>query len=264
MGEIVIIASGKGGTGKTTAAANIGAALAKAGKLTVLVDMDMGLRNLDVALGLENEIVYDVSDIIDGTRTVDEVLIRDTRYENLYFIPSPQTRDASGLDEDRFIELWETLKNRFDYCVIDAPAGIDGGFKYSLLRADRGVLVTVPETAALRDADRVISIMEDAGIEDVRLIINRVREDMINSGIMMNVDVCMDLLSIPIIGIVPDDIELLASGLRGEMAVSNPASRAGKAFENVAKRLTGELVPIMDFDERKGLFGRLKRLFKKA
>lgn len=264
MGEIIVVASGKGGTGKTTAAANIGAALAKAGKLTVLVDMDMGLRNLDVALGLENEIVYDVSDIIDGTRTVDEALIRDTRYENLYFIPSPQTRDASGLDDDRFIELWETLKNRFDYCVIDAPAGIDGGFKYSILCADRGVLVTVPETAALRDADRVISIMEDAGIEDIRLIINRVREDMINSGVMMNVDVCMDLLSIPIIGIIPDDIELLASGLRGEMAVSNPASRAGKAFENVAKRLTGELVPIMDFDERKGLFRRLKRLFKKA
>lgn len=264
MGEVIIVASGKGGTGKTTAAANIGAALAGAGKLTVLVDMDMGLRNLDVVLGFENNIVYDVSDIIDGTHTIDEVLIRDTRYENLYFIPSPQTRDASGLDEEKFRELWENLRNRFDYCVIDAPAGIEGGFKYSLLGADRGLIVTVPETAALRDADRVISIMEDAGIEDVRLVINRVREDMINSGIMMNVDVCMDILSIPIIGIVPDDIELLASGLRGEMAVSNPNSRAGKAFSNVAKRITGEIVPIMDFDERKGLLKRLRQLFKRT
>ncbi len=264
MGEIIIIASGKGGTGKTTAAANIGAALANLGHLTALVDMDMGLRNLDVALGLENEIVYDVSDIIDGTRTVDEALIRDPRYENLYFIPSPQTRDASGLDEKRFAELWETLKNRFDYCVIDSPAGIDGGFKYSLSGADRGIIVTVPETAALRDADRVISIMENAGIEDIRLVINRVREDMINSGIMMNVDVCMDILSIPIIGIVPDDTELLVSGLRGEIAVMNPNSRAGKAFLNIAKRINGESVPIMDFDQRKGFFKRLRELFKKA
>lgn len=264
MGEIIVVASGKGGTGKTTAAANIGAALANAGKLTVLADMDMGLRNLDVALGLENEIVYDISDIIDGTHTLDEVLIRDLRYPNLYFIPSPQTRDASGFDEEKFTGLWDNLRNRFDYCIIDAPAGIDGGFKYSLPGADRGIIVTIPETAALRDADRVISLMEDAGIEDVRLIINRVREDMINKGIMMNVDVCMDILSIPIIGIVPDDLELLASGLRGEIAVSNPNSRAGMAFSNVAKRITGEAVPIMDFDEKKGLFKRLRKLFGKA
>ena len=262
MGEIIVIASGKGGTGKTTAAANIGTALAMEGRLTVLVDMDMGLRNLDVALGLESDIVYDISDIIDGTHTVDEVLIRDARYENLYFIPSPQTRDASGLSEEKFRALWETLRNRFDYCIIDAPAGIDGGFKYSILEADRGMIVTVPETAALRDADRVISIMEDAGIDDVRLVINRVRADMINSGIMMNVDVCMDILSIPIIGIVPDDTELLASGLRGETAVSNPVSRAGKAFYNIALRLEGITVPIMDFDEKRGLFKRLKNLFK--
>lgn len=264
MGEIIVIASGKGGTGKTTTAANIGTALANEGRLTVLVDMDMGLRNLDVALGLESDIVYDISDIIDGTHTVDEVLIRDTRYENLYFIPSPQTRGASGLDEEKFRSLWDTLRNRFDYCIIDAPAGVDGGFKYSLLGADRGIIVTVPETAALRDADRVISIMEDAGIENVSLVINCVREDLINSGVMMNVDVCMDILSIPIIGIVPYDTELLASGLKGEIAVSNSVSRAGKAFYNVAQRLEGMTVPIMDFDEKRGLFGRLRKLFKRT
>lgn len=263
MGEVIVVASGKGGTGKTTAAANIGAALASAGKLTVLVDMDMGLRNLDVALGLESDIVYDVSDIIDGTCTVDEVLIKDARYENLYFIPAPQTRDASGLDGEKFESLWENLRNRFDYCIIDAPAGIDGGFAYALLGADRGIIVTLPETAALRDADRVISIFEDNGVKDVRLIINRVRVDMINQGIMMNVDDCMDILSIPIIGIVPDDVELLISGLKGEIAVSNPQSRAGKAFSNVARRITGEAVPIMDFDEKEGILKRLKRIFKK-
>jgi septum site-determining protein MinD len=263
MGEVIIVASGKGGTGKTTAVANLGAALATAGKLTVLVDMDMGLRNLDVALGLESDIVYDVSDIIDGTCTIDEVLIKDSRYENLYFIPAPQTRDASDLDEEKFSELWENLKNRFDYCIIDAPAGIDGGFKYALTGADRGIIVTLPETAALRDADRVISIFEDNGIEDIRLIINRVRVDMINRGIMMNVDDCMDMLSIPILGIVPDDVELLISGLKGEIAVSNPVSKAGEAFSNVAKRIVGEIVPIMDFEEKEGILKRLKKLFSR-
>jgi septum site-determining protein MinD len=263
MGEVIIVASGKGGTGKTTAVANLGAALATAGKLTVLVDMDMGLRNLDVALGLESDIVYDVSDIIDGTCTIDEVLIKDSRYENLYFIPAPQTRDASDLDEEKFSELWENLKNRFDYCIIDAPAGIDGGFKYALTGADRGIIVTLPETAALRDADRVISIFEDNGIEDIRLIINRVRVDMINRGIMMNVDDCMDMLSIPILGIVPDDVELLVSGLKGEIAVSNPVSKAGEAFSNVAKRIVGEIVPIMDFEEKEGILKRLKKLFSR-
>lgn len=261
MGEVIVIASGKGGTGKTTAAANLGAALSVAGKLTVLVDMDMGLRNLDIALGLESDIVYDVADVIDGTCTVDEVLIRDARYENLYFIPSPQTRSAVGFDEEKFKELWESFKNRFDYCIVDAPAGIDGGFRYALTGADRGIIVTLLETASLRDADRVISIMEESGIEDIRLVINRVRVDMINQGVMMNVDVCMDILSIPIIGIVPDDVELLASGLKGEIAVSNPQSRAGMAFSNIAGRIDGKEIPIMDFDAKGGILKRLKKLF---
>jgi septum site-determining protein MinD len=167
------------------------------------------------------------------------------------------------LDEEKFSELWENLKNRFDYCIIDAPAGIDGGFKYALTGADRGIIVTLPETAALRDADRVISIFEDNGIEDIRLIINRVRVDMINRGIMMNVDDCMDMLSIPILGIVPDDVELLISGLKGEIAVSNPVSKAGEAFSNVAKRIVGEIVPIMDFEEKEGILKRLKKLFSR-
>ena len=263
MGEVILVASGKGGTGKTTATANIGAALSGSGKLTVLVDMDMGLRNLDVALGLESDIVYDVLDIIDGSCTLDDALIRDSRYENLYFIPAPQTRTLTAYNEDKFKALWDTLRNRFDYCVIDAPAGVDGGFSYAMLGADRGIIVTVPETAALRDADRVISIFEDEGISDVRLIINRVRVDMINQGIMMNIDDCMDILSIPIIGIVPDDTELLVSGLKGEIAVSNPKSAAGMAFLNIAKRIEGQSVPVMDFYIKKGIFRRFKNLFKK-
>lgn len=262
MGKVIMSASGKGGTGKTTFAANIGAALAMRGKLTVLVDMDMGLRNLDVALGLESSIVYDVSDVLDGSCSLDEALIKDNRYENLYFIPAPQTKDASSVSAEKVEELWKRLSERFDFCIADAPAGLEGGFKYALSGADEAVIVTVPETAALRDADRVISVMEDFGTENIRLVLNRIRPDMIERGIMMNIDDCMDILQIPILGIVCEDEQLTISALKGEMAVSNPNSKAGKAFLNIADRILGNDVPIMDMENKKaGFFERLKLLF---
>lgn len=261
MGKIIIVASGKGGTGKTTTTANLGAALAMRGHLTAVVDMDMGLRNLDVVLGLESSFVYDISDVVDGICEMDEAIIKDRRYENLYFVPSPQTRDASALNEDRVKEIWTRLRERFDYCIVDAPAGVDGGFLYAAMGADGAVIVTMPEITALRDADRAISVLEDMDIEDIRLVINHVRADMIDRGIMMNVDECVDMLQIPVAGIVPDDEELVISALRGEIAVSNENSRAGKAFLNIAARLDGEEVPIMDFDEKEGFFKRLKKLW---
>lgn len=264
MGKVIMSASGKGGTGKTTFAANIGAALAMRGKLTVLVDMDMGLRNLDVALGLESSIVYDVSDILDGSCSLDEAIIKDSRYENLYFIPAPQTKDASSVSAEEVKKLWTRLSERFDFCITDAPAGIEGGFKYALSGADEAVIVTVPETAALRDADRVISVIEDCGIEDIKLVINKVRPDMIDRGIMMNIDDCMDILQIPILGIVCDDEQLIVSSLKGELAVSNPDSKAGRAFLNIADRILGNDVPIMDMENKKrGFVDRLKFLFGK-
>lgn len=266
MGKVIIIASGKGGTGKTTLSANLGAALSLRDKSVVVVDMDMGLRNLDVALGLESSIVYDVADIIEGSAEIDDALIKVPDYESLFLIPSSQTRDASSLvNEDMeaaWRALWERLSERFDYCLIDAPAGIEGGFKYGMYGADGAIIVTLAETAALRDADRVIDILEDNGIEDIRLVINRIRPEMIEKGIMMNVDRCIEMLEIPILGIVGDDIELTVSSLKGELAVMNENSIAGCAFKNIAARIMGEEVPIMEFEDEKrsGILARLKRL----
>lgn len=263
MGKIIIAASGKGGTGKTTATANLGAALAQRGNLVAVVDMDMGLRNLDVSLGLESSIVYDVLDIIEGGRSLDEVLIKDKRYENLYFIPAPQTRGASSLSGEEVMKLWDSLRARFDYCIADAPAGIDGGFTFAAMGADSAVIVTTPELAAVRDADRAISVLEDMGITDISVIINRVRADMIERGVMMNIDDCIDMLQIPVLGIIPEDEELIISSLTGSLAVSNENSRAGRAFLNIAARLSGEEVPVMDLDVKEGFLKRFKKLFGK-
>ncbi len=261
MGKIIIVASGKGGTGKTTATANIGAALAMRGNLVALVDMDMGLRNLDVILGLENSIVYDISDVIEKNCPLDEALIKDTRFDNLYFVPSPQTRGFSEMDEEETRQIWEQLKSRFDYCLIDSPAGVDGGFLYAAMCADSAVIVTMPELTALRDADRAISVLEDKGITDIKVVINRVRADMINRGIMMNMDDCVDMLQVPVIGIVPDDEELIVSALTGEAAVLNSRSKAGRAFVNIAARICGEEIPVLDLEEKESFFRRLKKRF---
>lgn len=260
MGKIIIIASGKGGTGKTTTTANLGAALALKGHLTAVVDMDMGLRNLDIILGLESEIVFDISDVIDGSCALDEALIRDKDFENLYFLPAPQTRGVSFIDDNSVKSMWEQVKSRFEYCIVDVPAGVQGGFLYAAMSADSAIIVTMPELTALRDADRAVSVLEDMDIEDIHVIINRIRPDMIERGIMINVDDCVDTLGVPVIGLVPDDEELIISALRGEIAVSNENSRAGTAFKNIAARLDGEEVPIMDMEEKKSFW---KRLFGK-
>ncbi len=263
MGKVIMIASGKGGTGKTTAAANIGAALAMRGKLVLLADMDMGLRNLDIALGLESEVVYDISDVASKRCAFDDALLRNGRFENLYFIPATQTRSSKELDDGSIEEVRQLFKNRFDYCIIDASAGIEGSFAYAAGCADEIIIITTPETAALRDADRVISVLEENGKTEMRLIINRVRADLIEKGIMKNVDDCVDILSIPVIGIVPEDSELFVSSLQGVLAVSNEKSAAGKAFLNISGRILGENIPIMDFSEKEGFLMKLRRIFGK-
>ena len=257
MGKIIIIASGKGGTGKTTTTANLGAALALRGHLTAVVDMDMGLRNLDIVLGLESDIVYDISDVIDGGCSLDEAIIKDRNFENLYFIPEPQTRGISFLSDEAVKNIWEQIKARFEYCIVDVPAGVDGGFLYAAMAADAAIIVTMPELTALRDADRTISVLEDLGVTDVKVIINRIRPDMIDRGIMVNVDDCVDRLQVPVAGLVPDDEELIISALKGDLAVTNTYSRAGKAYTNIAARIDGEVVPVMEFEEKRGFFGRL-------
>ena len=264
MGKIIIVASGKGGTGKTTTAANLGAALASKGFLTVLVDMDIGLRNLDIALGLESSIVFDAVEAIEEKCSFEDVLIKHSQYENLYFIPAPQTRDVNEVDKEKLKAFWERIKSRFDYCLVDAPAGIIGcGFDYACEGADGAVIVSLPELTALRDADRAISAIEEKGIEDIRLVVNRIRPLMIEKGIMMNVDECMDILSVPILGIVPEDEVLTLSALKGTLAISNEESSAGRAFLNIARRLCGENVPILKMEKRsffrKGFFKTLNK-----
>ena len=263
MGKVIMVASGKGGTGKTTAVANIGAALAMRGKLVLLADMDMGLRNLDIALGLESEVVYDISDVAAKRCSFDDALLRDGRFENLYFMPATQTRSSGIFDDESIEEIRKLLKNRFDFCIIDAPAGMDDGFDYAAACADEVIIVTTPETTALRDADRAVSILEEKEKTEIRLIINRVRSDLISRGIMRNVDDCVDILSIPVLGIIPDDPELFISSLKGEPAVLNNDSTARQAFLNISGRILGENIPIMDFGEKEGFLMKIKRIFGK-
>ncbi len=250
MGKVIMAASGKGGTGKTTTVANLGAALSARGKLTVLVDMDMGLRNLDIALGLESSVVYDFLDFLEGRCTIDDILVKADGHENLYFIAAPQSRPASEIDGERLSEFWSLLKNRFDFCIADSPAGISGGFDLAAKGADTAIIVTLAETAALRDADRVISMLEESDITDSRLVVNRVRPEMIAKKTMLNMDECLDILGIPMLGIVAEDEELLKSAYKGESAVNNPNSVAGAAYKNIAARLCGETVPVMEFNQK--------------
>lgn len=260
MGRIILVASGKGGTGKTTTVANLSAALASLGHLTVAIDMDMGFRNLDIALGIENNIVYDICDVIEGNCTIDDALIKHDTYENLYVISAPQTKRALSFNEEEFAKVMERLKDRFEYCFIDAPAGSGEGFTYALEVAEGVIVVVVPETASLRDADRVISMIGED--KEIRLILNRIRPALIDKGIMLNADECMDMLGASLLGIIAEDDEMLISSLNGELSISRPDTKAGTAFLNIARRLTGEKVVIMKFEEDKGFFKKLKKLFK--
>ena len=216
MGEVIVITSGKGGVGKTTTTANIGTGLALSGKKVVLIDTDIGLRNLDVVMGLENRIVYDLVDVVEGVCRVKQALIKDKRYEGLYLLPAAQTRDKSSVTPEQMINLVSELKEEFDYIIIDCPAGIEQGFKNAIAGASRAIVVTTPEVSAVRDADRIIGLLEANELRNPKLLINRVRIDMVKRGDMMNIDDIIDILAIDIIGVVPDDEKIVVSTNRGK------------------------------------------------
>ena len=260
MGEVIVITSGKGGVGKTTTSANVGTALALLGKKVVLIDTDIGLRNLDVVLGLENRIVYDIVDVVEGTCRPEQAMIKDKRFDGLYLIPAAQTRDKNAVSPEQMQGLCELLKKEFDYVLIDCPAGIEQGFKNAIAGASRALVVTTPEVSAVRDADRIIGLLEANGIKDIRLITNRLRIDMVKKGDMMNVDDIVDILAIKLIGVVPDDEDIITSTNRGEPAVSNEKSQAGTAYRNIAKRVMGEEIPIMDLSNDSGFVAAVKKL----
>lgn len=216
MGEVIVITSGKGGVGKTTTTANIGVGLAQMGKKVIVIDTDLGLRNLDVVLGLENRIVYNLVDVITGSCRLKQALIKDKRYPELYLLPSAQTKDKSAVTPEQMKKLTAELKELFDYVILDCPAGIEQGFQNAIAGADRAVVVTTPEVSAIRDADRIIGLLEQGGIAQSELIINRLRMDMVKRGEMMSVEDVTEILGIRLIGVIPDDEQVVIGTNQGE------------------------------------------------
>jgi len=260
MGETIVVTSGKGGVGKTTTVANIGVSLALMGKRVVLVDADIGLRNLDVVLGLENRIVYDLVDVVDGFCGARQALVKDRRFNQLYLLPAAQTKDKSSVSPKQMEAVCAELREGFDFVLVDSPAGIEQGFRNAIAGADQAVIVTTPEIASVRDADRVIGLLEAVGISYPFLVCNRVRQAMVDRGDLMDIDDIIEILAIDLLGIIPEDETVIVSTNRGEPAVTLRGCRAGEAFRNVARRLLGEEVPFMDLGWERGLFGRLKRI----
>ncbi|MBQ9942347.1 MAG: septum site-determining protein MinD [Christensenellaceae bacterium] len=261
MENVIVITSGKGGVGKTTTTANLGVGLARAGKKVVLMDTDIGLRNLDVVLGLENRIVYDVVDVAEGTCRLKQALIRDKRYEGLYLLPAAQTRNKMALNPSQAKQIVEDLEKEFDYILIDCPAGIEQGFQNAIAGAKSAIVVTVPEVSSVRDADRIIGLLSAAEIDDVRLVMNRVRSDLMKKGDMLSIEDTLEILGVDLIGLVPEDEMILRSSNLGEPAVTDDKSRAGEAYRNITRRVMGEDVPMMDLDEKGSFFKKMKKLF---
>lgn len=261
MGEVIVVTSGKGGVGKTTTTANIGAGLATSGYKVVLVDADIGLRNLDVVLGLENRIVYDITDVTGGVCRMRQALIKDKHLEGLHLLPAAQTKDKTSVSPDQMRELCKDLKQEFDYVIIDCPAGIEQGFKNAIAGADRAIVVTTPEVSAVRDADRIIGLLEAAELRDPKLVINRIRPKMVRAGDMMNIEDMIDILAVDLLGVIPEDEMIIITTNRGEPIVLDQGSRAGQAYRNISRRILGEEVPFINLDYTEGGFFRaLKKI----
>ncbi len=261
MGEVIVVTSGKGGVGKTTTSANIGTGLAKLNRKVLLIDTDIGLRNLDVVMGLENRIVYNLVDVIEGNCRLKQAAIRDKKNPDLYLLPSAQTRDKSAVSPEQMKKLVEELKEEFDYIILDCPAGIEQGFKNAIAGADRAVVVTTPEVSAIRDADRIIGLLQAAEVKTIDLVINRIRMDMVKRGDMMSVDDVLDILAVNLIGVVPDDENIVVSTNEGEPLVGKNYL-SGQAYMNICRRILGKEVPLMELSSG-GFFQKLKHIFKK-
>ncbi|MAS33008.1 MAG: septum site-determining protein MinD [Anaerolineaceae bacterium] len=259
--KVVTVTSGKGGVGKTTATANLGVALARMNKKVVVIDADIGLRNLDVVMGLENRIVYDLVDVIEGRCKLRQAMIKHKLFPDLYLIPAAQTRDKTAVSPADMIQLADKLRPEVDFILIDSPAGIERGFRNAVAPADEVLIVTNPEVSAVRDADRIIGLLEAANRGPGRLILNRVKVDMIRKGEMLSADDVTDILAIKLIGIVPEDETVVPASNSGVPVTLNEHSRAGQAFRNIARRLNGENVPFMQLDDNGSFFQRLARLF---
>ncbi|HEY4531624.1 MAG TPA: septum site-determining protein MinD [Kurthia sp.] len=265
MGEAIVITSGKGGVGKTTTTANLGTALALQGKKVCLIDTDIGLRNLDVILGLENRIIYDLVDTLEGRCKVHQALVKDKRFEDLLFLlPAAQTADKNAVSPHQMKELVEGLKDEFDYVLIDCPAGIEQGYRNAVAGADKAIVVTTPEISAVRDADRIIGLLEQEAIESPKLIINRIRTQLMDRGETLDINEITTHLSLDLLGIIPDDDLVITSSNKGEPIVMEPSTQVAKAYRNIVRRIMGESVPLMSLEKQKpSLFSKFKALFSK-
>lgn len=260
-GKVVTITSGKGGVGKTTTTANLGVALAQLSKKVVMIDADIGLRNLDIVLGMESRIVYDLVDLVEGRAKLRQAMIRHKHFTDLFLIPAAQSRDKTAVSPADMVQITDQLRSEFDYVLIDSPAGIERGFRNAVAPADEVLVVTNPEVSAVRDADRIIGLLEAEKKPNPRLILNRLKADMVRKGEMMSPEDVVDLLSIKLIGIVPEDETVVPSSNAGEPVTMMDGSRAGAAYKEIARRLIGEEVPFRSESESGGLFKRLGRLF---
>ena len=283
MAKVIVITSGKGGVGKTTTTSNIGVGLALKGRKVLLIDTDIGLRNLDVVMGLENRIVYDLVDVVEEKCRIAQALIKDKRCANLCLLPAAQIRDKNDVTPEQMknliekIAVWyelrypdyeinkliEKLRKDFDYILIDCPAGIEQGFKNAIAAADEAIVVTTPEISAARDADRIIGLLEANEIRNPKLIVNRIKMDMVKAGNMLSVEDMLDILAIELIGVVPDDENIVISTNKGEPLVYKGESLAAQAYRNIVERVEGKEVPFLDLDVKLGFFDKLKMVFSK-
>lgn len=259
--KIIVVTSGKGGVGKTTTTANIGAGLAMKGYKVALIDTDTGLRNLDLLLGLENRIMYDLVDVTSGRVPYKKALVRHKKYDKLFLLPTSQIKDKLAVTPEQVTELCYEMSKDFDYIIIDCPAGIEQGFKTAVAAADVALIVTMPEISAVRDADKIIGELMRAGKENILLIVNRIRPAMVEKGDMLDINDINDILAIKCIGQIPDDEAVVTSTNRGEPVIANEHSMAGKAYRNITKRICGENVPFMDLRVKESFFTRLRKLF---
>lgn len=260
MGEAIVVTSGKGGVGKTTTSANIGTALALLGKKVVLVDTDIGLRNLDVIMGLENRVIYDLIDVAEKRCRLEQALIKDKRFDELYMLPAAQTKDKDDITPDAMLNIITELKQTHDFVIIDCPAGIEQGFRNAIAGAERAIIVTTQETAAVRDADRVIGLLEQHKIPS-KLIVNRVRPAMMKRGEVLEINDICQVLAIDLLGIVPEDEKVIAGSNAGEPVSLNPTFKSGLAYRNIARRMLGDMVPLMTLNEKTGTLTKLRKFF---
>ncbi|HSE83533.1 MAG TPA: septum site-determining protein MinD [Thermodesulfobacteriota bacterium] len=257
MARVIVITSGKGGVGKTTVTANLGAALASLGKRILTIDADIGLRNLDMILGLENRIVYDLVDVVEGSVAPEKAFVKDKRGSSLYLLPAAQTKNKDSVKPDQLVDIVEKVSWNFDYILIDSPAGIEGGFKTAATPAGEALVVVNPEVSSVRDADRIIGLLESMGKDNIKLIINRIKLHQVKKGEMLSVEDVEEILHVPKIGIIPDEEKMVDFTNKGEPIVLSGNSNAGRALLNIAKRLEGQDIAFTELEEKKGFLSRI-------